>query len=74
LSPRYIEDKSKGEIDMEVDITVNYHTPEEEFIKLGEKHPTGYYKESDGTEWFTLIIEIEPFKASKVKLVWFKEA
>ncbi len=59
---------------MEVDITVNYHTPEEEFIKLGEKHPTGYYKESDGTEWFTLIIEIEPFKASKVKLVWFKEA
>ena len=64
---------------MEVDITVNYRTPEKEFIKLGEKYPTGYYKESEavhtvyGTEWFTLMIEIEPSKASKLKLVWFKD-
>ena len=51
---------------MEVDLTINYHTPEDEFTMLSKKYPTGHYKESDGTWWFTLIID-------DVKLVWFKE-
>ena len=57
---------------MEVDITVNYHTPEEEFTNLSTKYPTGFYKDSDNTWWFTLIVKIEG-EPSKVKLVWFKE-
>ena len=58
---------------MEVDITVNYHTPEDEFTYLSTKYPTGYYKESDGAWWFTLIVEIETVgESSKVTLVWFK--
>ena len=57
---------------MEVDITVNYHTPEEEFVKLGEKYRTGFYTESNGTRWFSVIIQIEG-DGSKVKLTWFKE-
>ena len=62
---------------MEIDITVNYKTPADEFEKLKEMYPLGEYDEGDVHQWFTLRIEHrgngpEGQHYLPLKIVWFR--
>tara|TARA_R100001079_G_scaffold104631_1_gene71384 strand:- start:1141 stop:1365 length:225 start_codon:yes stop_codon:yes gene_type:complete len=65
-----------GDERMEVEITMNYKTPVNEFEKLGEMYPLGsYYR--DTVDWFTLRIEhrgnkLEGQHYLPLKIVWFR--
>lgn len=57
---------------MEIEITVNYNTPAEEFEQLQNAYPLGKYVSgtNDHITWFKLVIVGENNR--KVALTWFK--
>ena len=63
---------------MEVDITVNYKTPADEFEKLGEMYSLGEYSEvpdydeGTATKWFSLRIKHGGGEDAVLKIVWFR--
>ena len=57
---------------MEVEITVNYNVPADEFEQLGSAYPLGRYVNTANNErvqWFKLTI---PGDTHKIILTWFK--
>lgn len=57
---------------MEVEITVNYNMPADEYDQLGSAYPLGKYVKGSGNEriqWFKLVI---PGDTHKITLTWFK--
>lgn len=57
---------------MEIEITVNYDTPAEEFDQLANAYPLGEYMNAapnSTVRWFRLRINTE---TDKIKLVWFR--
>tara|TARA_R100000008_G_C3487371_1_gene116927 strand:+ start:383 stop:562 length:180 start_codon:yes stop_codon:yes gene_type:complete len=54
-----------------IEMTIDYNTPAEEFDALGDKYPTGEYREDTGTYWFRVTITGD--STNGVKLTWFKE-
>lgn len=53
-----------------IEITITYRQTQEDFTKLEELYPTGYYNAHEGTQWFRLDIDSPN---GIVKLMWFKE-
>jgi len=53
-----------------IEITITYNEPEDDFRKLQEIYPTGYYNSHDGSEWFRLDIDSPN---GIVKLMWFRK-
>ena len=55
---------------MEIQITVDYNVPADEFHDLIKKYPLGQYLMNDRVNWFR--VEIDGDKG-KITLTWFQE-
>ena len=54
---------------MQLEITVDYKVPADEFEDLGKVYPLGKYISRDHCHWFRLEIDAE---GGRVTLIWFK--
>lgn len=57
---------------MDIEITVNYDTPAEEFDQLANAYPLGEYMHANpkcDIRWFRLTIHTP---TDKIKLTWFR--